>query len=50
MATQRSRLSGSIEAYREDDQRPRLRVPLIPTLVGTLALMNIASAVLALIN
>jgi hypothetical protein len=50
MATQRSRLLGPIETSRDDDQRPRLRVPLIPTLVGALALMNIASAVLALIE
>jgi hypothetical protein len=50
MVTQPSRLSWPAKTFQDDDRRPRLRVPLIPTLVGTLALMNIASVVLALIE
>ncbi len=45
----RSRLLLHGRTSHEDDQRPRLRLPLVPALVGTLALMNVASAVLAMI-
>jgi len=50
MDPQRSRLSLSTRAFEDEDRRPRLRIPLIPTLVGTLVLVNIASAVLALME
>ena len=45
----RSRLSLHSRTFHEDDRRPRLRLPLVPALVGTLALVNVASAVLAMI-
>lgn len=32
------------------DLRPRLRLPLVPALIGALAVLNVASAVLALIQ
>jgi len=48
MAVRRFRLSWHSKNVREDDQRPRLRLPLIPALLITLALANVASAVLAL--
>lgn len=50
MVTRRSyfRLHG--KNFREDDRRPRLHLPLIPALVGALALVNVASAVIALIQ
>jgi len=43
-----SRLSGHSKNIPEDDQRPRVRLPLVPALLITLALANVASAVLAL--
>ncbi|SCZ11292.1 hypothetical protein SAMN02927923_04228 [Microvirga guangxiensis] len=46
----RSRLTLRGRISQEEDRRPRLRLPLVPALVGTLALMNVASAVLAMIN
>jgi len=33
----------------EDDRRPGHNVPVFPTLIGTLAAMSVASAVLSLI-
>ncbi len=48
MVALRSRLSWHSKSFRDDDRQPRLRIPLVPTLVGMLALVNIASAVLAL--
>jgi len=50
MAAQRSRLSRHGKAFQDEDRQPRLRVPLIPSLVGILALLNIASVVLALVD
>jgi len=34
----------------DDDRHPRLHIPVIATLVGTLAVVNVASAILAMIN
>jgi len=50
MAVRRSRLLRRDRDVWDADPRPRLRLPLVPTLVGTLAVLNIASAVLALIQ
>ncbi|MXQ09959.1 hypothetical protein [Microvirga makkahensis] len=50
MAAQRSRLSWDSKGYQGEDRQLRPRVPLIPALVGTLALLNIASTVLALVE
>jgi len=50
MAAQRSRHSLHSKSFQDEDRQPRLRVPLIPSLVGVLALLNIASVVLALVE
>jgi len=50
MVAQRSRLSLDTKTSQDEDRQPRLRVPLVPTLIGTLVIVNIASAVLALIE
>lgn len=49
MAARRSHLLLQSKNFRMDDQRPRPRLPLIPTLVGALALVNVASAVMTMI-
>lgn len=49
MAIRRSHLALRDEAH-DREEAPRLHVPVIPALFGTLALVNVASAVLALIG
>lgn len=48
MFSRRSQLSEH-RAIPDDDRRPRLHIPVIATLVGTLAVVNVASAILAMI-
>lgn len=50
MAAQRSRLSLQDKTIPENDRLPRLHLPLIPTLIGALALVNVVSVVMALIE
>lgn len=50
MDEQRSRLLLCSKTFQDDDRRVRPRLPLIPTLVGTLALVNVASAVMAMLG
>jgi hypothetical protein len=50
MVVRRSRLSSDHENLPDGEPRPRLNLPIIPTLVGLLALVNIASAILALVD
>lgn len=49
MVFRRSRPSG-YGGSQDEDPRPRLHIPVIATLVGALVVMNIASAVLAMID
>lgn len=49
MAIRRTRPSGHRTSL-DDDRRPRLHIPVIVTLVGALAVVNVASAVLAMID
>ncbi|WP_414473844.1 hypothetical protein [Microvirga sp. M2] len=50
MVNQRSRLSCHTGNVEDEDRQPQLRVPVIPTLVGALALVNIVATILALIE
>lgn len=50
MAVQHSRLVWPDQNAADFDQRPRLRLPLVPALLFTLAIANVASAVLVLVE
>lgn len=50
MVVQRSQVLLRPGPVQEEDRQPHLRVPIIPTLVGALALVNIAATILALIE
>ncbi len=50
MVARRSHFRLHGKNFRDDDWHPRLHLPLIPALVGALALLNVASAVMDLIQ
>lgn len=50
MAIRRSHPSSRVRNLQDDDRRPRMRFPLIAAMIGALFLMNVASAVLAMIE
>ncbi len=50
MARNRSDLAARIMSSRDEDLTLRLRIPLVPTLLGALAVVNILSVVFVLID
>lgn len=50
MAIRRSGPALSCKSQRTDQARPRFRMPIIPAMIGTLLLVNIASVVFVLME